>query len=78
MKVFFDEQPKVYEVRASGQVQERFILMPDRKNGRLTSFGSRNLFYGDEDKINLRLPTFIAEFQTRLLLTVKETLRILS
>lgn len=75
---FFDEQPKVYEVRANGVVQERFILLPDRENGRLTSYGSRNLFYGNEDKINMRLPSFIAEFQKRLLLTVKETLRILS
>ena len=43
-----------------------------------SSYGNRNLFYGNEDKINMRLPSFIAEFQRRLLLTVKETLRILS
>ncbi len=74
---FFDEQPKVYEDRASGIVQERFILMPDRnKNGHLTSYRNRNLFYGDEDKINMRLPTFIADFQKRLLLTMRETLKI--
>lgn len=74
---FFDEQPKVYEVRADGLVQERYVLMPDREGGRLTSYGSRNLFYGDEDKINMRLPAFITDFQKRLLLTVSETLRIL-
>ena len=58
-------------------MQERFILMPDRENGRLTSYVNRNLFFGDEDKINKRLPAVIAEFQERLLQTVKKTLTIL-
>mgnify|MGYP005859206379 CR=1 FL=1 len=72
---FFDEQPKVYEFRENGVVQERYILMPDRESGRLTSHVNRSLFYGSEDKINLRLPDFLGEFQKRLLLTVSETLR---
>jgi hypothetical protein len=50
--------------------------MPDRESGRLTSYANRSLFYGSEDKINLRLPDFVGKFQKRLLLTVSETLRI--
>jgi len=66
-----DALPKVYERYCEGALVERFILFPDMTAGRLDSFVNRNLFYGREDKINLRLPTLISEFWNRL----AETLR---
>jgi hypothetical protein len=68
-----DALPKVYERYSEGALVERFILFPDMTDGRLDSFVNRNLFYGREDKINLRLPTLISEFWDRL----AETLRMI-
>lgn len=73
---FLDDMPKAYELRSEGNVKERFILMPDRIDGRLTVFKNRKLFYGAEDKINLRLPTLVSEFQNRLEATLLRTLDI--
>jgi hypothetical protein len=39
-------------------------------NGRFDRFKNRNLFFGTEDKINLRLPALIAEFEQRIEATV--------
>ncbi|MEE4914980.1 hypothetical protein V2K41_11925 [Pseudomonas alliivorans] len=67
-----DDMPKVYRVIASGSCVEKYILFPDRNTeGRFDSFNNRNLFYGNEDKINLRLPTLVTNFQLRLLLTLQ-------
>ena len=63
--------PKGYEVHENGCVVERFILMPDRRGKQFDRFVNRSLFYGTEDKINLRLPQLIEEFQTRLLKTLE-------
>jgi len=61
-----EEQPKLFERVDKGVVVERFVLFPDMTNGRLDRYGNRSLFYGGEDKINLRLPDFLLEFQKRL------------
>lgn len=66
----FDDMPKAYEHIESGAVLERFILMPDMTRGQFDRFNNRNLFFGTEDKINLRLHVLIDEFQTRLEMTV--------
>jgi hypothetical protein len=68
-----DALPKVYERYREGMLVERFILFPDMTGGRLDSFVNRNLFYGREDKLNLRLTTFVSEFWDRL----AETLRMI-
>ncbi|MDE7547468.1 hypothetical protein PY793_05640 [Acetobacter fabarum] len=66
-----DIRPKGYERYVSGVIVERFILFPDIKNGRFENYVNRKLFYGNEDKINLRLPSIIDEFNSRLLNTIK-------
>lgn len=66
-----EEQPKLFERVKNGAVVERFVLFPDMTDGRFDRYGNRNLFYGGEDKINLRLPDLVLEFQTRLEATLK-------
>lgn len=61
-----DDMPKIYKVVRDGRTIEKFILMPDRGvEGRFEKFKNRGLFYSREDKINLRLPSMIEEFQLR-------------
>jgi len=66
-----DDMPKAYEVISGGKVVERFVLMPDRKDGQFERFKNRRRFYGREDKINLRLITLVRAFQTRQVETLK-------
>lgn len=75
---FLDDMPKIYKMVKSGKVLEKFILMPDKTNGRLERFTNRNLFYGGEDKINLRLPLLLSSFQARLIKTLELALAKLS
>jgi hypothetical protein len=72
-----DETPKAYERIEGGSVVERYILFPDMTNGRFDRYKNRNLFYGSEDKNNLRLPNMVAEFQSRLEATLQRVLEIL-
>jgi len=66
-----DDLPKAYKVISNGVCVEKYILFPDRgKEGRFEAFKNRSLFYGQEDKINLRLPAVTSEFQVRLLKTL--------
>jgi hypothetical protein len=65
-----DDMPKAYEVIAGGKVTERFILMPDRKDGRFERYKNRHRFYGREDKINLRLLDLVRGFQARQVMTL--------
>ena len=67
----FDDMPKAYENIQAGVATERFILMPDMTGGRFDRFNNRNLFFGREDKINLRLPQLIDEFQGRMETTIE-------
>ena len=74
-----DDMPKAYRVICKGVCIEKYILFPDRSDeGRFDSFSNRNLFYGSEDKINLRLPVLVANFQLRLVHTLQPLLAKLS
>jgi len=44
-------------------------------DGRFDRFKNRNLFFGNEGKINLRLPKLIEEFQTRQIATLEQILK---
>jgi hypothetical protein len=66
-----DDMPKAYEVIVEGQAVERYVLMPDRRNGQFERFKNRHRFYGREDKINLRLVAFVRRFQTRQVETLR-------
>jgi hypothetical protein len=65
-----DDMPKVYKVIEDRTPIEKYILMPDRTEGRFDKSNNRNLFYGRTDKINLRLPSLIRDFQSRLTATL--------
>ena len=65
-----DDMPKAYEHIEGGNAVERFILLPDMTAGRFDRFNNRNLFFGQDDKINLRLPILIDDFQSRLEATI--------
>jgi hypothetical protein len=69
-----DDMPKVYKVVQNGRTIEKFVLMPDRTDGRLERFKNRTLFYSRDDKINLRLPALISDFQAKQLLTLQRAL----
>jgi hypothetical protein len=69
-----DDMPKVYKVVKDGRTVEKFVLMPDRTGGRFDRHRNRALFYSGDDKINLRLPTLISQFQVRQLVTLERAL----
>lgn len=69
-----DDMPKAYEHIKDGVAVEKFVLFPDMTNGRFDRFVNRNLFFGREDKINLRLPGLLAEFQARQVATLERIL----
>lgn len=70
-----DDMPKAYRVIKNGACIEKYVLFPDRCNeGRFESFNNRSLFYGREDKINLRLPALVSNFQIRLAATLQPLL----
>ena len=74
-----DDVPKVYIVVESGKAVAKFILLPDMgAEGRLEKFKNRNLFYSRADRINLRLPALMAEFQQRQLATLARVRRSLA
>lgn len=54
-----------------GKAIERFVLMPDVRDAQFVRFKNRRLFYGGEDKINLRLTGLVRAFQTRQVETLK-------
>lgn len=67
---FLDDMPKLYMASSDGKIVEKFLLMPDRVDGHLSKFKNRSLWYSGEDKINLRLPTLVLEFRSRLIATL--------
>ena len=66
-----DDMPKAYEIIKGGRAIERFVLMPDRRNGQFERFKNRHRFYGGEDKVNLRLTNLIRSFQARQVATLQ-------
>jgi hypothetical protein len=71
---FLDDIPKVYKVVQGGRAVEKFVLMPDRTDGNFDRYKNRTLFYSREDKINLRLPTLISQFQVKQLASLERAL----
>jgi hypothetical protein len=69
-----DDMPKVYKVVEDKRAIEKFVLIPDRTDGRLDRYRNRTLFYNQEDKINLRLPMLISQFQVKQLATLQRAL----
>ena len=59
-------QPKVYQRFDKGILKEKFILLPDMENGRLTIFKNRRRFFNSEIKFNEILPEILTEFWNRL------------
>lgn len=72
-----DDMPKAYEKIQGGVAVEKFLLFPDMTSGRFDRFVNRNLFFGAEDRINLRLPALVSEFQSRQVSTLKKVMSIL-
>lgn len=72
-----DDMPKAYERIEGGVAVEKFVLLPDMTGGRFDRSVNRNLFFGGEDRINLRLPTLVAEFQSRQVETLTRVVSIL-
>ena len=66
-----DDMPKAYELIEGGVPVERFLLFPDRRDGRLERYRNRHRFYGREDKINLRLAGLVKRFQERQVVTLR-------
>ncbi|MGY4257805.1 hypothetical protein ACVI1L_004873 [Bradyrhizobium sp. USDA 4516] len=58
-----DDMPKVYKVVKGGSAVEKFVLTPDRTDGGLDRHKNRTLFYSGGDKIKVRLPNLISQFQ---------------
>lgn len=74
-----DDMPKAYEVIKDGKAVERFLLMPDRKNGQFERYKNRKLFYGGEDKINERLAGLVRSFvkrQVKTLASIRSALKV--
>lgn len=69
-----DDMPKAYENIQGGIAVEKFILFPDMTGGRFDRYVNRNLFFGRKDKINLRLPALVSEFQARQVATLERVL----
>jgi hypothetical protein len=69
-----DNPPKVYQVFKDKRLIEKYILLPDLKNGSLLAFNNRKHFFDNDIKINEILPDLIKEFWTR----IKTTLEILT
>ncbi|TBY27431.1 hypothetical protein [Rhizobium leguminosarum] len=70
-----DDMPKAYEEIRDGKAVERYVLFPDMTEGRFDRFKNRGLFFGREDKINLRLPELLTEFQSRQIRTLEFVLQ---
>lgn len=70
-----DDMPKVYEQIENGAAVEKFLLFPDMTGGRFDRYGNRSLFFSREDKINMRLPEILKEFQERLKVTLEGILK---
>lgn len=67
----FDDMPKAYEIIERGVAIERFVLMPDRRDGQFERYKNRHRFYGRDDKINLRLLALVKNFQQRQVATLR-------
>lgn len=67
----FENIPKVFQVFREGTIVEKFIFLPDFKDGIIKSLKSRKRFFDEEIKLNEILPSLIFDFWKRLHLTLK-------
>jgi len=67
-----DSIPKVYQNIQGKDLIEKFILLPDFKNGIIKTYKNRRRFFNDDNKLNEVLPTIIKEFWNRLKFTLSE------
>lgn len=65
-----DNMPKVYQEIKDNHIIEKYILLPDFKDGIIQSYRNRKRFYDTEIKLNEVLPTIVVEFWKRLKLTL--------
>jgi hypothetical protein len=66
----FENIAKVFQVFKQNKLIEKFIYLPDFKDGIIKSIKSRKRFFNDEIKLNELLPELVADFWKRLLVTL--------
>lgn len=66
----FENNPKVYQYFENDTMTQKYILLPDMKNGYLVEEGNRKRFFSQNTMLNHILPDFIAAFWKRMLHTV--------
>jgi hypothetical protein len=66
----FDSMLKVYQVIENNVLVEKFILLPDLKNGFVKTFRNRKRFFDDGTKLNEILPELVTDFWKRLQVTL--------
>lgn len=67
---FLDVDNSIYENKVNGILRERFILMPDFKDKNFERYKGRKLFYSQDRKINLELPTLLEVLLSSTLFTL--------
>ena len=70
--ISFNNTPKVYLLFDGKKVVEKYILLPDMKNGKIKVFKNRKYFYSDHNKLNEILPFLITGFWQYLKTTLGE------
>lgn len=66
-----DTRSRVFVRYETEVIVEKFILLPDMQNGRPVTRVNRNLFFANEDKLNMRLPGLVADLLNRQIATLK-------
>lgn len=66
-----DNLPKVYHTIMGRVVLEKFILIPDFKDGSLQKFRNRNRFFNNDTKLNQILPEILFDHLDRMLFTLR-------
>ena len=61
----------IYQDKNQDRINDRFMLIPDMKDGAFENYNGRILFYSKENKINLILPKIFKETCDLILNTLK-------
>lgn len=67
-----DSIPKVYQRIEGGKIVEKYILLPDFRDGIICIFKNRKRFFDDDAKLNAILPELMEDFWNRLKLTLTQ------
>lgn len=65
-----DTRPRVFIRYDDNHVSEKFILMPDMRDGRPVTYVNRTLFYSMENKLNQRMPDLVRSLLQRQIATL--------